>query len=190
MDGPNITFNKASSNISPAKSYRVDSKDLYIRGDSNRWFNYQYDCNMTVTYHYCSTWIILGATIDFARGRVSPIGLKIADVWFCALMIRQAASVQARVWLCLLGLMASVPSCHLRTREIQLYFLGQFQVWRHPQSLRIPVPRHLYSCLSWWIRIRWPLCFTSTGRWHQESQQPAFAGKQCLSFCGVNGGWF
>ena len=69
-------------------------------------------------------------------------------------VFRVAVSLPARVWLRLLGLMAStihvLPNARLRMRQVQIYFLSQWSSLRDPVDKRIIVPFSLSDSIRWW----------------------------------------
>ena len=111
--------------------------------------NYEKPClvpDQRVTY--------LGAVLDFALGRVFPTEERIMTVTRCARALLTKEVAEARVFLRMLGLMASLidvlPLCRMRMRPLQLHFLQHFRSWIHPLYHLIPVPPGLHQSLSWW----------------------------------------
>ena len=126
--------------------------------------NYEKPClvpDQRVTY--------LGAVLDFAQGRVFPTEERIMTVTQCARALLTREVAEARVFLRMLGLMASLidvlPLCRMRMRPLQLHFLQHFRSWIHPLCHLIPVPPGLHQSLSWWsnpINFRLGMVFFPT----------------------------
>jgi hypothetical protein len=80
----------------------------------------------------------LGARLDFETAMVRPSEERVAAVKACANLIMDRPAVTARVWMRLLGLMASligmVPFCRLQMREFQIHLLRHYRHWSHPLS--------------------------------------------------------
>ncbi len=99
----------------------------------------------------------LGAQLDLAQGIVRPTVPRMMDVMACALRILSATSVQARLMLRFLGLLASlvdvVPLCRLRMRVIQLHLSAYYRPWAHPLHQPVPVSALLRRALTWWMCI-------------------------------------
>jgi hypothetical protein len=85
----------------------------------------------------------LGATLDFASGRVYPVSARVEDLQTCASLLRTRAWVEARTFLRLLGLMSSmvdmIPWCRLHMRPLQLHLAAHYRPWVHPLDRKVPV---------------------------------------------------
>ena len=96
----------------------------------------------------------LGASLDFRSGMGRPSSSRIDTLSQVANSMLTRTFVEARLFLRVLGLMASmvdiVPLCRLRMRPLQLHLLRYYRDWRHPLSLRIPLPPALKPSIKWW----------------------------------------
>ena len=98
----------------------------------------------------------LGALLDFKRGMVFPTQERVQAVTECARLILREQAPAARLWMRLLGLIASLtailPRCRLHMRIIQLHVLSRFRSHKHPLSRRIPATNRVKKAVSWWTQ--------------------------------------
>lgn len=98
----------------------------------------------------------LGSRLDFASGKIFPTEDRVQQATACATQILEAENPPARLWLRLLGIIASLkymlPQSLLRMRVIQLHVLGRFKNHRDNLSKRIGRTGQVTTALKWWTR--------------------------------------
>ena len=90
--------------------------------------------------------LFLGATVDFAKGNAFLTPERVADIVSCALRLLRREKAPASVWMCLLGIIASLtavlPQCLMRMRVIQLHVLLQFNLRHHSHDKADSLLKH------------------------------------------------
>ena len=98
----------------------------------------------------------LGSQLDFTRGMVFPTEDRVQSVIQCASLLLQEVAPPARLWMRMLGLIASLkcmlPQSILCMRIIQLHVLGRFRSHRDSLSRRISRTTQVSNALSWWTQ--------------------------------------
>ena len=93
---------------------------------------------------------------NFGKGNAFPTPDRVADIVSCALCLLLRDKAPASVWMCLLGLIASLtailPQCLMRMRVIQLHILSQFNLCRHLMTRQIRSSNVVCKALKWWTR--------------------------------------
>ncbi|KAJ8042119.1 NACHT domain- and WD repeat-containing protein 1 [Holothuria leucospilota] len=96
----------------------------------------------------------LGAILDFSLGQAFPTPERIQALAEVATLILSRRSHQARTWLRLLGLMASLvevlPFCRLYMRPVQFHTLFHFKPDTDPLTTPIPVTEEVIPFVRWW----------------------------------------
>ena len=87
---------------------------------------------------------------------VFPTEDRVQSVIQCASLLLQEVAPPARLWMKLLGVIASLkcmlPQSILRMRIIQLHVLGRFRSHRESLSRRISRTTQVSNALSWWTQ--------------------------------------
>ena len=98
----------------------------------------------------------LGSQLDFTRGMVFPTEDRVQSVIQCASLPLQEVAPPARLWMRVLGLIASLkrmlPQSILRMQIIQLHELGRFRSHWDSLSRRISRTTQVSNALSWWTQ--------------------------------------
>lgn len=96
----------------------------------------------------------LGAILDFKTASAFPSQERVQHITKCATEMLSEDSPPARLWLRLLGLIAStkhmLPQSILRMRRIQLHFLGVFRCHRDSPHRRIQKSKPVKAAITWW----------------------------------------
>jgi len=99
--------------------------------------------------------IFLGAQLDLVGGRVFPSLERLCVLEEIIRRMSGLSSQTARIWLRVLGLMASmvdlVPYCRLRMRPLQWALLSHFRPVSKDYELLVPISPDLLPHLSWWL---------------------------------------
>ena len=97
----------------------------------------------------------LGAIINLAVGLATPTLDRYQALRDCIQTFMISPSLPARIWLRLLGMMASlidlVPWCRMHMRPLQLHLLYHFRPRKDPISKDIPVTQLIRDQLQWWL---------------------------------------
>ena len=97
-----------------------------------------------------------GSQLDFTRGMVFPTEDRVQSVIQCASLLLQKVAPPARLWMRMLGLIASLkcmlPQSILHMRIIQLHVLGRFRSHRDSLSRKISRTTQVSNALSWWTQ--------------------------------------
>ena len=95
----------------------------------------------------------LGSQLDFTKGMVFPTEDRVQSVIQCASLLLQEVAPPARLWMRMLGLIASLkcmlPQSILRMQIIQLHVLGRFRSHKDSLSRRIRRTTQVSNALSW-----------------------------------------
>ena len=98
--------------------------------------------------------LYLGARLDLAQGRAFPSAERIAALRDAVAGLMQAPQSPARVWLRVLGLLASlvdvVPLCRLHMRPLQFHLLSYFRPASRDLETLVPMAEHVRPHLEWW----------------------------------------
>ena len=98
--------------------------------------------------------IYLGARLDLAQGRAFPSPERIAALHLALDGLLRAPRSPARVWLRVLGLLASlvdvVPLCRLHMRPLQFHLLSYFRPASRDLDTPVPLSDHVRPHLVWW----------------------------------------
>lgn len=98
----------------------------------------------------------LGATIDFRSGTISPTTERVKTLTSFANSVIRKPTLQAREWLRLLGLMASLvdvlPFCRLFMRPIQIHLLKHYKPASDHLFLKVPVTPEARRHINWWTQ--------------------------------------
>ena len=96
----------------------------------------------------------LGAVLDLKTGRVCPSPQRVQVLQDTVLSLVSHHRAPARLWLRVLGLMASmvdvVPYCRLFMRPIQIHLLNHFSPSRDPLTKKVSVSPAAKQHLLWW----------------------------------------
>lgn len=96
----------------------------------------------------------LGAILDFSLGQAFPTPERIQALVEMAALILSKRVHQARTWLRLLGLMASLvevlPFCRLYMRPVQFHTLSHFKPDTDLLTTPIPVTEEVVPFVRWW----------------------------------------
>lgn len=98
----------------------------------------------------------LGSILDFRAGRALPAPERVGNTVQCAWILLECVTAPARLWMRLLGLIASLtavlPQCKLRMRVIQLHVLSHYSPRRDSLSRQIPNSNKVRLAIRWWTR--------------------------------------
>ena len=96
----------------------------------------------------------LGARLDLAAGRAYPSQERVRSLQEAIQSLLAAPWNTARVWLRVLGLLASlvdvVPLCRLHMRPLQFHLLAHFRPASRDLLARVPMADHVRPHLLWW----------------------------------------
>ena len=99
--------------------------------------------------------IYLGAVLNLATGKATPTLDRCLALQGCIQVFMAASFLPARMWLRLLGMMASlidlVPWCRMHMRPLQLHLLYHFHPSMDPISKEVPVTQLIRNLLRWWL---------------------------------------
>jgi len=102
--------------------------------------------------------IYLGARLDFERGTISASEKRAETLVQLASDFPLQRQRQAREWLRLLGVMASlvdiIPLCKLRMRPLQFNLLSQYSPASDDLSKRVTLEQGVEEDLAWWTSQR------------------------------------
>ena len=98
-----------------------------------------------------------GSHLDFTKRMGFPTEERVQSVIHCASQLLREATPPARLWMRMLGLIASpkymLPQSILRMRVIQLHVLGRFRIHKDSLSRRISKTTKASNALLWWTQL-------------------------------------
>jgi hypothetical protein len=99
----------------------------------------------------------LGAVIRTHKSEISIPLEKAHRIRDMALSFKMSQSYTARMWLQLIGLMAStiqmIRYARLRMRVVQLHVNARWNRTRHPLSFQISVTQEVFAHIQWWTNL-------------------------------------
>ena len=96
----------------------------------------------------------LGARVDLGRGRLAPTKERVDDLGSDVQRILTRENAPARLWLRMLGKMASLVNllrrCRLHMRPLQQHLRRFYHQTSSGMAVPVPLPRELRPYLRWW----------------------------------------